>query len=43
MTNLSDLSLNPNIVIDNNLSLDDLGTYKLLITDFSGIALEFFI
>ena len=42
MTNLSDLSLNPNIVIDNNLSLDDLGTYKLLITDFSGIALEFF-
>lgn len=42
MTDIKSLKLNSEIIIDSNKDLSNLEMYKNLITDFSGIALEFF-
>ena len=42
MTNLNNIKIDSEITIDNNLDLTDLHEYSNLITDFSGIALEYF-
>ena len=42
MTDVESLKLNSEIIIDSSKDLSNLEKYSLLITDFSGIALEFF-
>lgn len=42
MTDIKSLKLNSEIIIDSNKDLSNLEIYTNLITDFSGIALEFF-
>lgn len=42
MTDVESLKLNSEIIIDRSKDLSNLEKYSLLITDFSGIALEFF-
>jgi len=42
MTDIKSLKLNSEIIIDKSKNLDNLNEYSSLITDFSGIALEYF-